>query len=127
MEEFIWKFFKFGLVGVTGIIVDFGLTWLCREKLRINQYLSNSIGFMSAVVNNFILNRIWTFNSQDPSIALQFGKFLLVALVGLALNNGIVYVLNERKGFKFYPAKLIATAVVVLWNFGANYTFTFKR
>jgi putative flippase GtrA len=126
MQEFILKFIKFGVVGVSGVVVDFGITWLLKEKARTNQYFANSTGFMCAVVNNFLLNRIWTFHSQDPSIALQFGKFLMIALVGLALNNGIIYLLNEKRGMKFYTAKLIATGIVMLWNFGANYLITFR-
>jgi len=125
MQEFIIKFIKFGIVGVSGVVVDFGITWICKEKIRLNQYVANSTGFMCAVCSNYILNRWWTFHSQDPAIVMQFGKFLLVALVGLALNNGIIYVLNERNNMKFYPAKLVATGVVMLWNFGANYMFTF--
>jgi len=125
MEDLFLKFIKFGVVGVSGVFVDFGITWLLRDKLKINQYYANSTGFMCAVVSNYILNRIWTFHSTDPSIVIQFGKFFIVALIGLGLNNGIIYLLNERRGMKFYPAKLIATGIVMIWNFGANYLFTF--
>ena len=120
------KFLKFGVVGASGVIIDFGVTWLCREKLRLNQYVANSTGFACAVVSNYVLNRIWTFNSADPHVATQFGKFLLAALIGLAINNAIIYWLNERGRVNFYLAKLVATGVVTLWNFWANYTFTFK-
>jgi putative flippase GtrA len=125
MQELFIKFIKFGVVGLSGVGVDFGITWVGKEKLKINQYVANSCGFMAAVVSNYILNRLWTFHSTDPSIALQFGKFLLVALVGLGMNNAIIYLLNEQKGVKFYTAKLIATGIVMIWNFGANYFFTF--
>jgi len=124
-NDLFWKFLKFGVVGFSGVFVDFGVTWICREKLRLNQYVANSIGFLCAVVSNYILNRIWTFQSQDPSVAMQFSKFFLASLIGLALNNGIIYLLNERLRLNFYVAKLIATAVVTVWNFWANYTFTF--
>ncbi|MBK9335576.1 MAG: GtrA family protein [Lewinellaceae bacterium] len=120
-----WKFLKFGAVGFSGVFVDFGVTWVCREKVRLNQYVANSTGFLCAVVSNYTLNRIWTFQSQDPSVALQFSKFLLASLIGLAINNGIIYLLNERFRVNFYVAKLAATAVVTVWNFWANYTFTF--
>ncbi len=125
MSEVIIKFLKFGIVGASGVGVDFGITWLCKEKLRLNQYIANSTGFLCAVVSNYLLNRVWTFRSQDPAVAMQFSKFLLASLVGLAINNTIIYLLNERLGVKFYTAKLIATGVVTLWNFWANYTFTF--
>lgn len=124
-NDLFWKFLKFGVVGFSGVFVDFGVTWLCREKLRLNQYVANSIGFLCAVVSNYTLNRVWTFQSQDPAVATQFSKFLLASLIGLALNNGIIYLLNERLRLNFYVAKLIATAVVTVWNFWANYTFTF--
>ncbi|MEQ1744314.1 MAG: GtrA family protein [Saprospiraceae bacterium] len=124
-NDLFWKFLKFGAVGLSGVIVDFGVTWLCREKLRLNQYVANSTGFLCAVVSNYTLNRMWTFQSADPAVATQFSKFFLASLVGLALNNGIIYLLNERLKINFYAAKLIATAVVTVWNFWANYTFTF--
>jgi putative flippase GtrA len=125
MRELFIKFFKFGLVGVSGVVVDFGITWLCKEQLRLNKYIANSMGFGCAVVSNYLLNRWWTFHSTDPHVAAQFGKFAVVALIGLGMNNGIIYLLTERKGLKFYPSKLVATGIVMLWNFGANYLFTF--
>jgi putative flippase GtrA len=125
MKELFIKFFKFGLVGVSGVVVDFGVTWLLKEQLRLNKYVANSAGFGCAVVSNYVLNRIWTFHSSDPHVGLQFAKFAIVALIGLGMNNGIIFWLTERRGVTFYPAKLMATGVVMLWNFGANYLFTF--
>lgn len=125
MQELIVKLFKFGVVGASGVVVDFGITWLLKEQLKLNKYVANSAGFACAVLSNYLLNRIWTFQSHDPNVAVQFGKFAVIALFGLFLNNGIIYFLTERQQVKFYPAKLIATAVVMLWNFWANYTFTF--
>ena len=124
-NDLLWKFLKFGVVGFTGVFVDFGITWVCREKLRLNQYVANSTGFLCAVVSNYMLNRVWTFQSHDPSVVTQFSKFLLASIIGLGINNGIIYLLNERYKVNFYLAKLVATAVVTVWNFWANYTFTF--
>lgn len=126
MQQLVFKFLKFGVVGVIGTGVDFGVTWLLKEKAGLNKYIANSCGFATAVVSNFILNRLWTFESHDPHVAVQFGKFAAVALVGLAINNGIIYFLTERLGFRFYFSKLVATGVVMIWNFGANLLFTFK-
>ncbi len=125
MQDLFLKFFKFGIVGVSGVIVDFGVTWLLKELLRLNKYIANSAGFACAVVSNYLLNRWWTFHSADPHVGVQFAKFTVVALVGLGMNNAIIFFLTERRGIKFYPAKLIATGVVMIWNFGANLLFTF--
>lgn len=125
-NELIWKFLKFGVVGGSGVIVDFGITWLLKERLRINAYLANSTGFICAVISNYILNRVWTFENHDPHVVEQFGKFAAVAVVGLLLNNGIIYLMTNRLKSNFYMAKLVATGIVMLWNFWANITFTFK-
>lgn len=125
-NDLLYKFLKFGVVGFSGVLVDFGITWLLRERARVNQYIANTTGFFCAVLSNYMLNRIWTFHSHDPEVATQFSKFLLASLVGLGLNNAIIYLLNERYRQNFYVSKLAATGVVMLWNFWANYTFIFK-
>ncbi|MCC9136832.1 GtrA family protein [Pontibacter silvestris] len=127
IEVLILKFLKFGLVGVTGTVLDFGITYLAKEKLKWNKYLANSCGFIIAVSNNYYLNRIWTFNNTDPNIGWQFSKFMTVALIGLLLNNLIIYLLTERMKLNFYFAKLSATFIVFIWNFFLNYLFTFSR
>lgn len=117
---------KFGLVGITGMVIDFGLTYACKEKLKWNKYLSNSIGFSLAVINNFFLNKYWTFeNSKAAQLPLQFSYFLLIALIGLALNNFFLFLFHKKIQIQFYGSKLIAIGLVFLWNYFANAHFTF--
>ena len=120
------RFIRFGIVGASGMVVDFGVTWLCKEKLRWNKYISNSLGFILAASNNFFWNRIWTFESQSEQVAREYTFFVLIALVGLGLNNLIIYLLHERWHLNFYVSKLIAIACVTIWNFSMNYVFTFR-
>ncbi|MBL7828729.1 MAG: GtrA family protein [Saprospiraceae bacterium] len=124
--DFLIKFIKFGVVGATGVVVDFGATWVLKEWVMLNRYVASSIGFFCAVVSNYILNRIWTFQSHDHAVGIQFAKFFGVALVGLAINNALIYYFHEKQKIPFYASKAIATGIVVLWNFGANYLITFK-
>lgn len=124
-RTFLLKFFKFAIVGFTGVFVDFGITYVCKEWLRIHKYFANSIGFTVAASSNYILNRVWTFKSQDPNIALEYGEFLLISLIGLGINNFILWIIHERLRQNFYLSKLFAIGVVTIWNFLANYYFTF--
>jgi putative flippase GtrA len=119
------QFIQFGIVGGGGMVIDFSATWLLKEKLRLNPYLANSIGFSLAVINNFFWNKYWTFHDNSEAVEIQFAKFLAISLIGLLLNNGAVYLLHKRFGMRFYVAKLCATGLVLMWNFGANYRFTF--
>lgn len=126
IQAFFFKFIKFGLVGFSGLILDFGVTYLVKEKLRWNKYVANSLGFILASVNNYVLNRLWTFHSYDPEIGWQYSKFMLVAVAGLALNNFIIYLLTEKWRLNFYVAKFMAIVIVFLWNFLLNYFYTFN-
>jgi putative flippase GtrA len=123
----IYKFLKFGIVGFSGLIVDFSFTWLCKEKFIINKYISNSIGFTLGVINNFYWNKNYTFNDYDSEYGIQFLKFLIVALVGFLLNNFILYLLQKRSPLNFYVSKVIVTIVVFFWNFFANSLYTFNN
>lgn len=125
MEQFLLKFVKFGIVGAMGVVIDFGLTWYCKEKLRWNKYIANITGFSIAVINNYILNRLWTFKSTNPHWQTEFGKFALVSTMGLLLNNGCIYIFHQRLKLNFYTAKIIATGIVFIWNFTSNMFFTF--
>ncbi len=121
----IVKFLKFCLVGFSGMVVDFGTTWLCKEKFGWNKYVSNSIGFILAATNNYLWNRLWTFQSTNTNIPVEYGKFFLIAAIGLGINNLVVYLLHGKVKLNFYLAKIIAVAVVTIWNFAMNYLFTF--
>lgn len=125
MTEIALKFLKFCVVGSLGLGIDFGITFLSKEKARWNKYVANSLGFISAASSNFFFNKFWTFNDTDPDQLVQYSKFILIALIGLAINNLIIYLLINKRRMKFYWAKLVAVGVVVLWNFIANYNFTF--
>lgn len=75
--------------------------------------------------SNYILNRIWTFQNENPDITGQYLRFLGIAAVGLVINNATIYVLHGRFRLNFYLAKLFAIGVVTFWNFFMNYFFTF--
>jgi len=125
-NPFIWKFIKFCAVGFSGMVIDFSTTWLLKEKLRINKYVANSTGFILAATSNYLLNRFWTFNSLNPRIATEYLSFLTISVIGLAINNLVIYILNERLKLNFYLSKLFAIGVVTVWNFFMNYLITFR-
>lgn len=125
-EFLVQKFIKFCVVGFSGMLIDFGTTWLLKEKVKANKYIANSTGFILAATSNYIWNRFWTFHSENSHIATEYFSFILISLVGLAINNLIIYIVSDRMKFNFYLAKLIAIGVVTVWNFIMNYLITFS-
>ena len=121
----ISKFLKFGIVGCSGMIIDLGITYLCKEILRINKFISNGIGFILAATSNYFFNRIWTFNSQTEEIGVQYIQFMIVSTIGLAINSLSLYFFNEKLKWNFYLSKLVAIGITTIWNFFGNLLFTF--
>nr|WP_240768584.1 GtrA family protein [Olivibacter sp. XZL3] len=87
------KVLKFAITGSIGFIIDFLVTWLFRERIGLNQYAANGIGFSVAMLNNFYLNEIWTFSDKETGTGRQLGYFILFSLIGLALNTCLYSVL----------------------------------
>ncbi|HOP58687.1 MAG TPA: GtrA family protein [Bacteroidales bacterium] len=122
----ILKFLKFCVVGFSGMLIDFGTTWLLKEKAGVNKYIANSTGFILAASSNYIWNRVWTFQSNNDQIAVEYFSFIFISLAGLAINNFVIYILNDRLRINFYISKLLAIGVVTIWNFVMNFIFTFR-
>ena len=95
-------FIKHGIVGLSGFCIDFSITIFLKEKLRIHRYIANSSGFTVAASSNWFLNRIWTFNSDNPQLLLEYGSFFLISLIGPGNNNGFLW-LFEKKIFFIPP------------------------
>lgn len=121
----LYKLIKFGVVGFSGLFVDFGFTYLFRDIIKINQYIANAIGFCLAATSNYFLNRIWTFHSVNPEITNEYLRFFAVSLAGLGINSLVLWLLVKRFKMRFYFAKAIAIGVTTLWNFVVNLLFTF--
>ena len=132
MSEVIRNLLKFqmvryGIVGTIGAVIDFGLLNLLVLYLDWNVYLAATVGFTAAASSNYVLNLKWTFrDSPSKHRLVQYGQFILVALLGLMINNGTMYILIENFGWWFNFAKLSAVLVVFVWNYLANRYWTFR-
>jgi putative flippase GtrA len=125
-EAIVTKLLKYMLIGIGGTALDFGLTYLLKEKAKINKYVANSIGYTSAATSNYIFNRIWTFDNTNPQIITQFLIFTSISLIGLGLTNLFIWVFNEKFGINFYVSKVMALFLVLIWTFTAHNLITFS-
>lgn len=130
----IQRFMRFAVVGVTGTLVDFVLLVVLRELLGLPVLIANTLSYSAGIVNNFTLNRLWTFKeARSKGVWVQFGQFFAVSTAGLLLNNAIVLLLDTSLGALFNApesgylvAKVVATGVVLVWNFLINRYWTFN-
>jgi len=147
------RFGKFLIVGTLGFVIDFGtLTFLIEvvelpalvaELTSLSEIfgllLANTISFSLAVVSNFTLNRYWTYpESRSKRKRVQLPQFAFVSILGLLINNTIFtlsVVIFERllantmllpfSVDAYIPAKMLATVIVLFWNFFVNRYWTY--
>jgi putative flippase GtrA len=120
----IVQLFRYAIVGSLGLLIDFSVTWILRDRLNFNDYFANAIGFSFAVISNYYFNSRWTFKIESKNVK-RFNIFLVISIVGLVLNTSVVYLFLRLHAF-FYMSKWIATIVVFIWNFIANKLITFN-
>ena len=129
------RFARFLTVGALGTFLDFGLLTVFK-LIGMPTLSANSLSFSAGVINNFTWNSRWTFadrRNERLRGRAQFIQFLLVSLAGLAINNAILLLLEAPLGaligdaaWGYAPAKIVATGVVVFWNYFANRNWTFR-
>lgn len=143
------RFLKFAVVGTVGAVIDFGTLNLLVQLAASPKVLANTLSFSAAVISNFIWNRLWVYpETRGEPLARQFVQFLFVNVAGLAINTAIFYgsdrwLLSEAGLFAgpvgvlalsigmshfdlaYNGAKVLATAVVLFWNFFVNRVWTF--
>lgn len=149
------RFVKFLIVGTLGFVIDFGLLTLLVELVGMPEWIvavtpfpqtvglvaANTISFTAAVISNFSFNRYWTYpESRSKRKRVQLPQFTLVSVIGLVLNNAILALLHTPfdrllATFKpmpitvngYIPAKIVATVVVLFWNFFINRRWTYSN
>lgn len=123
------QFVRFALVGATNSAWDF-LVYLVLTRgwlgFSFHYLWANSVAFFVSVTNSYILNKRWTFRHSDRRHHIHFSKFLMVNLVTLALYEVILFATIDRLRIPDIIAKLVAIALVTVWNFGANKYWTFR-
>ena len=138
------RFLKFSIVGAIGTVIDFGILNLLTIVFKVPKLLAQAISFSLAVVNNYFLNRIWTYSdSRGKSIFRQFLTFLSISLIGLGIRTPLFWVLSwaiTQVSQKVLPAEFsikpewignnfalaFCIVVVLLWNYFANRKWTFN-
>jgi len=130
----LFQFFKFSVVGVTGTIIDFSFFALLSRIFGLYYIWATAISVFLAIVNNFFLNKYWTFKKgQSGKVKEEYLKFFIVSIINYLLNIGITYFIVEFTQFERvfgnnedFFAKVVAIAIVLFSNYFGNKYWTFK-
>jgi putative flippase GtrA len=125
MKKLIAQFMKFGVVGFIAFIIDYGLLALLTEVFGVNYLVSATISFTASVVFNYVASMRYVFtHKEDMSRRREFIIFVILSVIGLIINNALMWAGVELLqwpewigGHAYLIVKIVATAVVMVWNF----------
>ncbi len=120
------QFVKFGIVGASGLIVNFIIAHALERSTSFSGFVDFAIGFMAGGVSNYGLNRVWTFRSQRNP-AIEGAQFLVVSLVALVFGKVVFTLADHYRFHHFTTTWLAATLAGVFVNFFMNKYWTFKH
>ena len=117
-RKLLIQIFKFTIVGGIATVIDFVFLYIFREFCHFPVLVSNTLSFCISVIYNYIASVKWVFDvNKDKNAKKQFIIFIIFSVLGLLLNNLIMWITVEFLSIYYLLAKIIATAIVMVFNF----------
>jgi len=117
---------RFGFVGGVGFIVNLLVYTLFVHSVGVDYRVASVAAWLVAVVNNFVLNRHWTFDAADGQARFQAIRFLVVSLVAEVVSLLLLTLFVEGAGVAKVPAQALAVAGSMPLNFLGNKLWSFR-
>lgn len=117
-EQLLEQIFNFCIVGTFSTIIDFLFLYLFKEITNLPIVLSNTLSFTISVLYNYWASLTFVFNvNKEKDQKKNFVLFISLSLVGLLINNLIVWLITDILKIHYMISKVIATIVVMVFNF----------
>lgn len=147
MKELLTQIIKFGFVGGLCFLIDFVITMVVYQILKIAIPISAAstiggfFGFTVSVVVNYLLSMKFVFErKEDMSRKKEFTIFVILSIIGLGINELVIWFCTSviYSGSQTLQnvisdtlcvavAKVIATAIVMVYNFVTRKIFLEKK
>lgn len=111
MNPVVREILRFGSVGAGATLVHLAGAWLANRGLGFQPFLANACGFAVAFTLSYLGHFYWTFGRQAGH-ARHLPRFIVVAGVGYALTNLVVWLVTMRGGYPFEAALAVILVVV---------------
>lgn len=116
MKKLINQILKFGVVGGIAFVIDFGILFLLAKVIGLNELISAAISFIISLTFNYFLSTKWVFEAKKQT-SKEVIIFVLLSVVGLGINEVLIYLGTKKLGIDVMIVKLFATAIVMVYNF----------
>lgn len=109
---------RFGIVGVGSTLLDYGLMLLFKEILGFHYLLSSTLSYGISLIFNYFASMNYVFEGKEEvSRKKEFLIFTVLCLMGMGFNQLVLWMIVEYAGIDYRVSKVLATGVVMVWNF----------
>lgn len=113
----ILQYCRFAAVGITSLMVDY-IVMIFLAETTMDYFGASAFSYTVSVFVNYILSMKYVFHSRDDmSRTKEATIFFLLSLVGLGLNQIIMWYAVDVLHIYYTLAKLLSTALVTNYNF----------
>ena len=123
-KKILVQIFKFAIVGVVATLIDFLFLYIFREFFKFPVVLANTLSFVISVIYNYTASVKWVFDvNKEKSAKKQFITFIIFSVIGLLINDLIMWISVDHLNIYYLLAKIIATLIVMVFNFVSRKIF----
>lgn len=109
---------RFGIIGGLAFLIDYALLYICTDIIGIHYLISSIISFTVSVIFNYILSIKWVFEVDERTDPKRnFLLFIIFSVIGLGINEVIMYVGVTMWEIYYMLTKIFATFIVMIFNF----------
>lgn len=114
------QFFRYIFVGGAAFFVDALTLWLCEKFMYY--LIAAAIAFVVGLAVNYVISVKLVFSESEKvkNKLKEFLTYAIIGVIGLGLTEVIIYVLTDFLSVYFMISKIIAAAIVLVWNFVAR-------
>jgi len=119
MTKLLAQIVKFGLVGVVATVLDFLVLFALADFIGLHYLTAAALAFVAATLFNYAASMRYVFTSRFGAAEKHHELLLFVTLsvVGLGLNQLLMWLFVDQVGLYYLVAKIAATVFVMTWNF----------
>ena len=121
MGRLLEQIIKFGIVGLVAFLIDFGVMVVLTELFNVQPVVSATLSFIVSVFFNYVASMRFVFSHREGmSKQREFVVFVVLSVIGLIINDVLMWAGTEIVQLDYRFVKLFATAVVMVWNFSSR-------
>lgn len=128
LGKLIAQIVKFGIVGFIAFCIDYGIFLVLTYLFGVNYLVAAAISFLVSTVFNYTASMRYVFQGKETQTAMQqFAIFFVLSVIGLVLNQIFLWACVDICAIAEWAGKLIATALVMVYNFITRKIFLEQR